>query len=277
MTSEHIIEANETNFEYEVISFSKNIPVLVEFWAEWRQSCHELTSLLEKVVNEAGGTLRLAKVNIDQNPNLAIQYNVRSIPTVKAFIECQVISEFVDVIPEQHLREFISKLIPPSPLDLELEKGLNLLLSRSWAEAERTLMNVLHQRQESNSAHLGLAIALLGLDRPEEAIKHLNQVTAGRELPRAELIRPYVQALLRLHRGELPEENGLDAIFRNSLQLASKGKFEIALDGLLDILRQDKYYRDKLAHKVVLGILEMMGSEDPLTREYRSELASIIF
>lgn len=277
MTSENIVEVNEMNFEYEVISFSKNIPVLVDFWAEWCQPCQVLTPLLEKVVNEAGGNLRLAKVNIDKNPNLAIQYNVRSIPTVKAFIESQVISEFVGVIPEQRLRDFISNLIPPSPTDLEQEKGINLLLSHSWAEADKVFEDVIRQRPESNRAHLGRAIALLGLNRPEEAIHNLNAVESGRELPRAELIRPYALALEQLRRGDLKEETDLDAVFRNSLHLASQGKFPIALDGLLDILRQDKQYRDKSAQKVVLGILEIMGSEDPQTREYRSELASVLF
>jgi len=277
MTSENIVEVNETTFEYEVISFSKNVPVLVDFWAEWCHPCRVLTPLLEKVVNEAGGNLRLAKVNIDQNPNLAIQYNVRSIPTVKAFIDSQVIAEFVGVIPEQRLREFISKLVPPSPLDLEMEKAQNLLLSHNWDEARGVLKDVLRQRPESNSAHLGLAIALLGLNQSEEAMDHLDMVSSGRELPRAELLRPYALALQRLERNELDEENDLDTLYRNSLQLAAKGKFAIALDGLLDILRQDKHYRDKLAHKTILGILEVMGSEDPDTREYRSELASVLF
>ncbi len=268
---------NETTFEYEVISFSKNIPVLVDFWAEWCQPCRVLTPLLEKVVNEAGGNLRLAKVNIDQNPNLAIQFNVRSIPTVKAFIESKVIAEFVGVIPEQRLREFISKLVPPSPLDLEMEKAQSLLLSHHWDEAREILVDVLRQRPESNSAHLGMAIALLGLNQPDETMRHLDMVASGRELPRAELIRPYAQALQRLEKNELDEENDLDALFRNSIALAAKGKFAIALDGLLDILREDKHYRNRLAHKTILGILEIMGGEDPLTREYRSELASVLF
>ena len=277
MTSDNIIEVNETTFEYEVISFSKNIPVLVDFWAEWCQPCRVLTPLLEKVVNEAGGNLRLAKVNIDRNPNLAIQFNVRSIPTVKAFIESKVIAEFVGVIPEQRLREFISKLVPPSPLDLEMEKAQSLLLSHHWDEAREILVDVLRQRPESNSAHLGMAIALLGLNQPDETMRHLDMVASGRELPRAELIRPYAQALQRLEKNELDEENDLDALFRNSIALAAKGKFAIALDGLLDILREDKHYRNRLAHKTILGILEIMGGEDPLTREYRSELASVLF
>ena len=275
MANEHVQEFTDANFQAEVLNSDQ--PVLVDFWAEWCQPCRVLTPLLEKVVNEAGGNLRLAKVNIDRNPNLAIQYNVRSIPTVKAFIDSQVIAEFVGVIPEQRLREFISKLVPPSPLDLEMEKAQSLLLSHHWDEAQEILADIIRQRPESNSAQLGLAISLLGLNQPDEAMRHLDMVASGRELARAELIRPYAQALQRLEKNELDEENDLDALFRNSLALAAKGKFAIAMDGLLDILREDKHYRNRLAHKSILGILEIMGGEDPLTREYRSELASVLF
>jgi putative thioredoxin len=93
----------------------------------------------------------------------------------------------------------------------------------------------------------------------------------------AELLKPLALALQDLNSDTLPEESDLDAIFRNSIHLASQGKLPLALDGLLDILRQEKNYRNKLARDVILGILELMGSEDPQTREYRSELASALF
>ena len=137
MTFENSIDVNEVDFEYEVITFSKNVPVLVDFWAEWCQPCKSLSPILERLVAEAKGRLRLAKVNIDQNPNLARQFNVRSIPTVKAFIEGQVAGEFAGAQPEGRVREFISKLTPPSPVDLDIEKGQGMLLSHQWSEAEK--------------------------------------------------------------------------------------------------------------------------------------------
>jgi len=91
------------------------------------------------------------------------------------------------------------------------------------------------------------------------------------------MIKPYAAALDRLQNDELLMETDLDAVFANSLRLAGQGKFPLALDGLLDILREDKLYRNKLAHNVILGILEIMGNEDPQTREYRAELASVLF
>ena len=277
MTSEHSIDVNEVDFEYEVITFSKNVPVLVDFWAEWCQPCKSLSPILERLVAEAKGRLRLAKVNIDQNPNLARQFNVRSIPTVKAFIEGQVAGEFVGAQPEARVREFISKLTPPSPVDLDIEKGQGMLLLHQWGEAEIILRNTLSQKPDSPTARLGLAKALLAQGKPDEALGYLYEIPDSRELHTAELIKPFALALQRLNKGELPEDSDLDAVFHNSLRLAGQGKFPLALDGMLDILRQDKHYRDKQARDVILGILELMGNEDPQTREYRSELSTALF
>ncbi|MCJ7519942.1 MAG: thioredoxin [Anaerolineaceae bacterium] len=276
-TSEYSIDVSEVNFEYEVITFSKNVPVLVDFWAEWCQPCKSLSPILERLVAEAKGSMRLAKVNIDQNPNLARQFNVRSIPTVKAFIEGQVAGEFAGAQPEGRVREFISKLTPPSPLDLDIEKGQGLLLSHQWSEAEKILQGVLNQKPESAVARLGLAKALLAQGKADAALGYLEEIPDSRELHTAELLKPFTLALQRMDRGDLPEDSDLDAVFHNSLRLARQGKFPLALDGLLDILRQDKHYRDELARNVILGILELMGNEDPQTREYRSELASALF
>jgi putative thioredoxin len=277
MTSQFVIDVNEMNFEYEVIAFSKNKPVLVDFWAEWCHPCKTLGPILEKIVNEANGSLRLAKVNIDQNPNLAMQFNVRSIPTVKAFIEGQVATEFVGVQPEARLRKLINNLTPPSPVDLDLSKAQNLLLSQDWQKAEPILRKVLDEKIDSPAALLGLAKALLAQNQPEEAMKTLESIPSAREVNQAELLKPFARILIDFHQENLPSENDLDAIFHNSIRLSSQAKYPIALDGLLDILRQDKQYRGKTAQQVVLGILEMMGEEDPDTRSYRTELASVLF
>ena len=277
MTSQFIIDVNEVNFEYEVIAFSKNKPVLVDFWAEWCRPCKTLGPILEKLVNEARGSLRLAKVNIDQSPNLAMQYNVRSIPTVKVFINGHIANEFVGVLPEIRIRDFISKITPPSPLELEISKAQNLLLSKNWDAAENILRNVLNEQGGSPKAQLGLAKALLAQDKPGEALKILDSIPSGRQTNTANLLKPYARILIDYHTEMLPIETDLDTVFMNSIRFASQGKYSIALDGLMDILRQDKNYRKKTAQEVILGILEIMGEEDPDSRAYRAELASILF
>ncbi len=277
MAADNIINVNELNFEYEVVAYSRNIPVLVDFWAEWCQPCKTLSPLLEKIVDEAGGSLRLAKVNIDQNPNLALQFNVHSLPTVKAFIDSQVAGEFSGSQPEYRIREFISHLTPPSPLDLEIEKGQGLLANRKWSEAESVLRKVLEQKGESTAVLLALAKVLLAQNQPEEALNLLKSIPSGREYNQAQLILPYANCLLEFKQNLLPDENSLDAIFCNSLRLAGSANYPSALDGLLDILRENKRYRDGFIKQVILGILEIMGEDDPQTRAYRSELATVLF
>ena len=277
MAADYIIEANETNFEYEVLEYSKNTPVLVDFWAEWCQPCKILGPMLESITNEASGQIRLAKVNIDENPNLAIQFGVRSIPTVKAFISGQIASEFVGALPERKIREFLSKLSPPSPAMLDEEKGLNLLLGHNWKEAESFLSKALERNTESSAAHMGLAKAFLAQNNPIKALEQLDLIETGKELSIAKILRPYAEVLSDLNNDNISIEKDLDAILLNSIKLASKAKFSIALDGLLDILKTDKNYRDGLVREIVLALLELNGSEDPETRFYRSELASILF
>ncbi|BBB49527.1 thioredoxin [Pelolinea submarina] len=275
--TDHVINVNELNFEYEVVAYSQNIPVLVDFWAEWCKPCQVLGPTLEKIVNEANGGLRLAKVNIDQNPNLATQYNVRSIPTVKAFINGQVVAEFVGMQPESRLREFISNLTPPSPLELDIKKGQGLLLGQNWSEAESVLRAALEQKPDSLPIQLALAKALLAQNQAEEAKSLLDEIPSGREYAQAEILIPYAQSLLDAQHDLLPDESTLDAIFKNSLRLAGQGKFPIALDGLLDILREDKRYQNGRVRQIILAILEIMGEEDPQTRDYRAELNSVLF
>ena len=277
MASQFIINVNETTFEYEVIAFSKNKPVLVDFWAEWCRPCKMLGPVLEKIVNEANGALRLAKVNIDQNPNLAMQFGVRSIPTVKVFIDGRVANEFVGALPEGQIRTFIGKLQPPSPLELELSRADSMLLSHNWEEAEIALREMLNKDVESPDAMVGLAKALIAQDKASEAMELLNEVATARLINTIDILKPYAQILIDLHIEMLPNENDLDAIFFNSIRLASQGKFAMALDGLLDLLRKDKHYRGKTAQNVILAILEILGEEDPDTRAYRAELASVLF
>jgi len=277
MTSNNIIDVNEVDFEYEVIAYSQNSPVLVDFWAEWCQPCKTLSPLLERLTAEAQGGLRLAKVNIDQNPNLAQMYNVRSIPTVKAFSQSQMVAEFVGLQPEERLRDFIAKIIPPSVVDLEIEKGQNLITSEKWAEAEIVFRKALTIKSESPAALLGLIKSQLVLGHGEEALKELGDFPASRESSSAERLLPFARTLVNHKQDALPKENDLDVAFANSIRLAGSGKLEAALDGLLDILRQDKHYRNRLAQEVVLSLLEILGVDNPQTKTYRMELNTILF
>ncbi len=277
MASKIIIDVNEADFEYEVLAYSQNVPVVVDFWAPWCKPCKTLSPMLERLANEARGAFRLARVNTDENPNLALRYGVRSLPTVKAFADGQVSSEFAGLQPEPRLREFLGKLTPPSPASLAIEKAAGLLDMQDWEGAEQVYRDILDQIPEQPAALLGMAKALLGQNRPTQALKLLRNFPASREYSDAEKLIPFAEALRALERNALPDDDALDATFSNSIRLAGRGNLPSSLDGMLEILRQNKNYRNGLARMVVLGVLELMDPDDPITRQYRIELAQILF
>jgi putative thioredoxin len=277
MTSDFIIDVSEADFEYQVLTYSQNLPVVVDFWAEWCGPCKVLGPILERLANEAQGGFRLAKVNVDDNPNLALRYGVRSIPLVKAFRNGEMISEFVGAQPEPQIREFLRK-IAPSQTDLALEKAQSLLDLQQPVAAEETFIEVLNTSPENSTALLGLAKSVLLQGRGEEGYYYLQDFPTSREYADANLLLPLAQELTNLENGDpLNYDNPLDAAFYNSLRLVGRGNLEAALDGLMDILREDKDHRDDQTRQIVVGLLELLGDSNPLSRQYRNELASILF
>ncbi|NMC52992.1 MAG: thioredoxin [Chloroflexi bacterium] len=275
--ADFILDVNETNFEFEVISYSQNTPVVVDFWAEWCRPCKTLGPILEKLAIEMNGAFRLARLDVDHNPNLAILYNVRSIPTVKAFSQGEIVSEFVGLLPENRIREFLEAITPPSTLNLTLEKANSLLLEHEWQTAAELFQEILEQDPDQPAALLGLAKCLLAVGRHQDALVILTSFPTSKEFKQSELLLPYARALSDYHANQLPDENELDAAFHNSIRLAQRGNILAALDGLLDILRQNRHYRSDKARLVFLSLLELLGDEDPQTRQYRAELASTLF
>lgn len=276
-THNDIIDVTEASFQYEVLTFSQNTPVVVDFWATWCRPCKTLGPLLERFAIDSQGGFRLARVDVDANPNLALQYNVRSIPTVKAFSQGDIVSEFVGLQPENRLREFISKLSPPGPSNLALEKGKSLLLSQQWSQAETLFRELSQSMPDDPECLLGLTKSLLAQNETDEALVILFNFPPSSQLSTVEMLKPLAESLKLYNQDQLPDETNLDATFKGSVRLFTRGNLPAALDGLLDILHQDKSYRDGIARKVMLGIFELMDHEDPQTRQYRNELASVLF
>jgi putative thioredoxin len=201
---------------------------------------------------------------------------VRSIPTVKAFNQGQVVSEFTGSMPEPRVREFIRALIP-EPGDLMLEKANSLLSSHQWASAEKSYRKFLETNPNHPAGLLGVVKSLLAQGQGREALSILRNFPASPQFNMAVTLLPLANAFVNNERNLPSNDNPLDAAFQNSLRLAARGNIPAALDGLLDILRQNKRFRDGQVRQMVLGLLELLGEDDPQTRQYRNELASILF
>jgi len=276
MTSEFIKTVTESDFEYEVIAYSNQVPVIVDFWAEWCLPCKSLTPLLEKIAEEAQGTFRLAKVNVDDSPNLALRFNVRSIPNVKAFRDGRVVSEFLGLQPEARVKEFIRNLAP-SQIDLLLEKGQSQLESLNWLEAGNSFRQFLAKSPNHPAGLLGLLKSCLMQGDFTEVKRLLAEFPASPEYAHMELIRPLYEALIRFTSSTKLPDDPLEATYFNAIRLVLRGYLPAAMDGLIDILRQDKHYHDDEVRKVLLGLFEVLGNNQPLTQVYRKELALVLF
>lgn len=274
--SEFIIDVTEADFEYQVVAFSQETPVVVDFWAEWCVPCKVLSPQLEMLAEEGAGSFRLAKIDVDANPNLAVRFNVRGIPSVKAFRDGQVVAEFTGLQPEARLREFV-RALAPSKADLLLVKAQTLLDGGKAASAETEYRKVLEDSPENPAGLLGLVKSLLLQGRVNEAEPLIDSFPASKEYRSIENLQPLVRSMLAMREAPVDDEDPLLPAYQNALRLAGRGNRLAAMDGLLDILRQDKHYRHDEARRAMVGLFELLNPEDEQTRQYRREFASVVF
>jgi len=275
--SKHIVDIDEATFESEVILRSHEVPVVVDFWAPWCGPCRMLSPILERQAIEAGGTFVLAKVNVDDNPALSIRFGVQGIPAVKAFRYGEIAAEFVGAQPESMVQRFIEQLVP-SETQQAIEEALSMLGTRHYQEAEDAFREVLDKDEANADAALGLVESLLMSGKGREALEILEHFPAGTAWANAERYKPLAELLVEAGQQEAgSDQDPMEASLHQSARLIERGNLEAAMDGLLGILREDKNYRGGWVKRIMLALFELLGDQDPSTRKYREEMASVLF
>jgi len=276
MEEPDIISVNELDFEVQVLIYSDRIPVLVNFWASWEDACKRVNTQLETLVLENPGRFRLANLDVEKNPLLTGRYKVHTIPTLKTFQNGMVTHQLEGLQTNLQLIDYI-RSFAPGPENLLLEKAASYLESSHYQDVEETCLEVLEDDPENPGAKLMLAKSLIWQGEYLEALTIIHHFPTSTEYQSAEKLGPLVEGLLQEYDPGQQRENTLDPHYYRSLHLIQLGNIEAALDGMLEILKQDKKYRSGQPRKIILGVFELLGNEHPLVIDYRAQLANALF
>ena len=289
-----IIEVITENFMTDVIEQSKETPVIVDFWAPWCEPCKQLTPIIEKIIKEKNGKVILAKMNIDESPEVAQQLKIQSIPAVMAFNDGQPIDGFIGVQSEKSIIEFVNKISSlknSSTIDENILAGKKYMDENDIETAALVFSEILKIEPDNISAKSLLARCLIKSDQLDDAEKIIDSLPVD-----AEKNQDYISARSELEIfknaknnpiSDMEEEELRNNIYKEpenyqlkldlSKILIAKGENEEAINQLLEIIEVNPKWNDGKARKQLIEIFNILGNENILVTEGRKKLSSMLF
>ena len=283
--SPYIHNVSAQNFQALVIENSLKQPVLVDFWADWCEPCKTVMPMLAKLAEEYAGKFILAKVDTEQEKELAAHFSIKSLPTMKLFVKGQVADERIGVIPESEVRAFIDAFVT-SELD-KIVRAAMQALDEGRAEDALALMNQALAKDPEN-ADLKISIAkivaaqgdrdsaLALLDslsdednKKDEAVKLRAEIEVAKQLENAPALPEIEQRLS-------DDPNDLEALLQKSRHLSASADYDEAMECLLKIMTVDRQFEDDLGRTSLISLFDLLGGEHPSVQKYRRKMFTLL-